>query len=84
MKEEEKKILNSLNYQIYKAERTNKSYLIQNAVLDKIMWEISKDLTIEDWRIIRGGEYWKIRDKLTGIEQKQFIRNCIQSYIKKK
>lgn len=84
MKDEEKKIKSTFDYQIYKAERIGKSYFIQEAILDKSIWELSKDLTIEDWRKIRTGDYWQIRDNLKGIEQKQFLKNCLNKYYRSK
>jgi hypothetical protein len=65
-------------------EKEKKRLYWENINVNRELIKLCKDLTIEDWRIIRGGNYWQIRDKLTDIEQKQFIRNCIQSYIKKK
>lgn len=69
----------------YTREEKEKSRLHwENINVNRELIKLCKDLTIEDWRIIRTGNYYEIRDKLTDIEQKQFIRNSILSYLRKK
>lgn len=69
----------------YTREEKEKSRLHwENINVNRELIKLCKDLTIEDWRIIRTGNYYEIKDKLEGVEQKIYIRNCIQSYIKKK
>lgn len=61
------------NWQISKAYKTNNKHFIEDAILNKRLYYLSKDLSIEDWRVIRSGDYYEIRDKLEWAEQKQFI-----------
>jgi hypothetical protein len=55
--------------------------------LDRQLIKLSKELTIDDWRQIRSGDYYQIRDsffnKLTNneIEQMYFILNRIKKYL---
>ena len=67
-------------WQVQKAERTKSKFLIKQAELNKDLFLISKDLTIEDWRRIRAGDYYSKRDELTGNEQMEFILNRIKIY----
>jgi len=68
-------------WQLQKAEKSKNYFLIQQAKLNKELYLISKDLTIEDWRIIRSGAYYEERDKLSGNDQMKFIIERIRYYI---
>lgn len=61
------------NWQIAKAYKTKNELFIEDAILNKRLYYLAKDLTIEDWRRIRSGDYYQIRDKLEWAEQKKFI-----------
>jgi len=68
-------------WQLQKAEKSKNYFLIQQAKLNRELYLISKDLTIEDWRIIRYGAYYEERDKLSGNDQMKFIIERIRYYI---
>tara|TARA_R110000868_G_scaffold184980_3_gene426729 strand:+ start:1238 stop:1522 length:285 start_codon:yes stop_codon:yes gene_type:complete len=38
------------------------------------------DFNINDWRKIREGNYWEIRDNLDGINQSKFILERVRDY----
>jgi hypothetical protein len=50
--------------------------------LNKQLIKLCKDLSIDDWRRIRSGDYYQIRDELTedSIKQMYFIINRIKKY----
>jgi hypothetical protein len=68
-------------WQLQKAEKSQNYFLIQQAKLNRELYLISKDLTIEDWRIIRSGAYYEERDKLSGNDQMKFIIERIRYFI---
>jgi len=68
-------------WQLQKAEKSKNFFLIQQAKLNKELYLISKDLSIEDWRIIRSGDYYEKRDKLSGLDQIKFIIEKVKYYI---
>jgi len=68
-------------WQLQKAEKSKNYFLIQQAKLNRELYLISKDLTIEDWRIIRSGAYYEERDKLSGNDQMKFIIERIRYYL---
>lgn len=68
-------------WQLQKAEKSKNFFLIQQAKLNKELYLISKDLSIEDWRIIRSGDYYEERDKLSSIDQIKFIIEKVKYYI---
>ena len=67
-------------WQVQNAERTKNKFLIKQAQLNRDLFLISKNLTIEDWRRIRSGDYYNIRDELKGNEQMEFILDRIKFY----
>ena len=69
------------DYQVKKAFAIKNNFLIQQAKLNRELYLISKDLTIEDWRIIRSGNYYQIRDQLSGNKQMEFIIENIRYYL---
>lgn len=81
MKEKVIDIERSFNWQVQKAQHTNSYFLIDQAKLNRELYLISKDLTIEDWRIIRSGDYYQIRDQLSGNKQMEFIIERIRYYL---
>jgi hypothetical protein len=42
------------------------------------------DLTIWDWKEIRTGNYWEIRDSLSGFDREMFIHGRIELWRKNK
>ena len=68
-------------WQLQKAEKSKNYFLIQQAKLNRELYLISKDLSIEDWRIIRSGDYYQIRDQLSGNKQMEFIIEKIRYYL---
>jgi len=52
--------------------------------LTKDLIKLSKNLTIDDWRIIRKNNYYKIRDNLQGNQQMNFIKARITTYLSQK
>jgi len=48
----------------------------------KLLFLKTLDLNINDWRKIRSGDYWLIRDSLRGIEQSKFIYERVCDYLK--
>lgn len=50
--------------------------------LNKQLIKLCKDLSIDEWRRIRSGDYYQIRDSLTedSINQMYFIINRIKKY----
>lgn len=81
MKEKVIDIERSFNWQVQKALNTKSYFLIQQAKLNRELYLISKDLSIEDWRIIRSGDYYQIKDQLSGNEQIEFIIERIRYYL---
>ena len=76
------------DWQIQKAYKTKNQFFIDQALLNKRLFLISKDLTIEDWRKIRTGDYYIKRDQSKGnlildpyIPQMQFIISRIKKYL---
>ena len=67
-------------WQVQKAERTKNKFLIKQAELNRDLFLISKNLTIEDWRRIRAGDYYNKRDELKGNEQMEYILDRIKIY----
>ena len=39
------------------------------------------NLTIDDWKEIRVGDYFKIKDSLSGIDQNKFILSRVMKYV---
>jgi len=53
--------------------------------LDKILFNRSLQLSIEDWREIRGGEFWQEYDEIEcNIEKHEFTLEKIDSYLNNK
>ena len=50
---------------------------------DKLIFLKTLNLDINDWRKIRSGDFWLIRDSLQGIKQSQFIHERIVDYLSK-
>ncbi|MEI6508582.1 MAG: hypothetical protein WCO54_08845 [Bacteroidota bacterium] len=73
----ENNIEKAFNWAIIKAEKTKNKFFIEDAILNKRLYYLSRDLSIDDWRAIRSGNYYEIRDKLEYAEQKRFIIDCI-------
>jgi len=48
----------------------------------KLLFLKTLDLNINDWRKIRSGDYWLIRDSKKGIERSKFIYERVCSYLK--
>jgi len=46
----------------------------------KLLFIESNKLSIDDWRNIRVGDYWEIRDSKSGIDRYKFILNRIENY----
>jgi hypothetical protein len=76
------------NWQIQKANKTGNEFFIKQALLNRELFLISKNLTIEDWRKIRTGDYYIKRDQSVGnlvlnpyIPQMQFIISRIKKYL---
>jgi hypothetical protein len=72
--------LTFFNWQVKKAYATKNDFLIEQANLNRDIYIYSKNLTIEDWRIIRSGNYYQMRDKLKGNELMKFILEKIRYY----
>jgi len=68
------------NWQVKKAYATKNDFFIEQANLNRDIYIYSKNLTIEDWRIIRSGNYYERRDKLKGNELMKFILEKIRYY----
>jgi len=47
----------------------------------KLIFLKSINLSINDWREIRTGDYYLVRDSLSGIEQSKFIHGRIIDYL---
>ena len=62
-------------YKYYKKSEKCPSYLRKQLFLK------TEKLSLNDWRIIRGGDYWEIRDSLQGFEQTKFIYNRVSKYL---
>lgn len=68
-----------------------REYKLQNGVkencqsyIKKLIYCFSLNLTIDDWRIIRSGDYWDVRDSLTGIKKDKFTLKRIVKYLETK
>ena len=48
----------------------------------KLLFLKTMNLDLNDWRKIRVGDYWSIRDSLQGIEQSKFIYNRVIDYLR--
>lgn len=42
------------------------------------------DLSLQDWREIRAGDYWEIRDSLSGLQRENFIHGRIERWQRNK
>ena len=49
-------------------------------VVERDLFVATYDLTIKDWKIIRNGDYYLIRDTYKGIKQKKFILERVIQY----
>lgn len=58
---------------VFKHEKNCPSYL------DKKLFEISVGLTIDEWKEVRSGEYYKIRDTLKEQERKKLLIKRIEN-----
>lgn len=47
----------------------------------KLIFIKSKSFSIADWREVRGGDYWIIRDSKTEIDRDKFILSRIKEYL---
>lgn len=47
----------------------------------KLLFLKTINLDLNDWRKIREGDYWEIRDSLQGIKQSKFIYNRVVDYL---
>lgn len=52
-------------------------------ITHKELFDLSIDLTIDDWNLIRTDEYWERFDQLTYDSQKDFTLRCVKQYKKK-
>jgi hypothetical protein len=48
---------------------------------NKLLFIKTVNLNINDWNIIRSGDYWDIRDSLHGIDQTKFILKRVKNYL---
>jgi len=48
---------------------------------NKLLFIKTVNLNMNDWNVIRSGDYWEKRDLFHGIEQTKFILNRVKSYL---
>ncbi len=47
-------------------------------------YKITEGLDIDDWRVIRSGDYYDVCDKLKGINRDKFVINRVNNYLKQR
>ena len=68
----------------YKDKLNRANYHTELAHMDKLLFLHTKDLTLDDWRIIRGEEFWQRSDgRPSELAKKQYLLNCVIEYLKK-
>jgi|LakMenEpi03Aug12_release.lakeMendotaPanAssembly.Ray.scaffolds.fasta_scaffold4355873_1 hypothetical protein len=71
-------INNRLDYQILRDRKNFYNYKVQ-----KQLFNLTFDFTLNDWRIIQTKKYYTIRDKFNENWQKQnYLLYCVNYYIK--
>ena len=81
METEYNKLIKVFDKQIkkeYKAAKGNK-YNCRSWWAKMLFIEFNK-LHVDDWRIIRSGDYWETRDRKIGIERDKYILSKIKEY----
>jgi hypothetical protein len=76
-----------INKKIYSYKEVIELFDIQikqnkNFEIDKELFELTYDLTIEDWKIIRTKEYWIKIDSLLNYSKKKMIIDYVKNYKK--
>ena len=58
------------------------SYKNPISVLDKKIFNLTLDFTLNDWKLVRKGKYWEKLDGMTNeLERKKYTLNIITEYI---
>lgn len=74
-----------MNYEVYNSTlqffRKQIGYRATNAVKEKELYELGRDLTVLDWSKIRTKEYWEKYDSLSGRLSRLILTiNSVKNY----
>tara|TARA_R100000541_G_scaffold15833_2_gene25255 strand:+ start:402 stop:716 length:315 start_codon:yes stop_codon:yes gene_type:complete len=80
-----KEIIERFNYQIEEEieQEIEQEIFKENckSYWEKKLFIETLNLTIDDWKEIRVGDYFKIKDSLSGIDQNKFILSRVMNYV---
>ena len=51
-----------------------------NYLIDKKLFNLTLNFTINDWRTMRTAEYWETIKKLNSIKRKEYTLICVKNY----
>lgn len=76
-----KEIIKRFNYQI--EEEIKQEIIKENckSYWEKLLFIETLNFNLNDWEEIRVGDYFKIKDSLSGIDQNKFVLSRVMNYV---
>lgn len=69
----------------FRFRQTNDSrikYDIEMHKINKEIFNLTFNFTMNDWRLVRDSEYWSVFDTLDFYRGKQYTLQCVRNYLK--